>query len=198
MSESNPILYPRATLEQWLGRRAPQSSYNLDEYLKLIEPTYQAYEEYIRRCVAGLTTVAAQRAALHQEEDITKLREIILKLVPFWGLDGDAYADKETSIQLERQYRESFDQAVSAAQRSGQAPALPDSAKNDILIALEIHRQELENDGELDDWIEECVSLQKQLRSEWQMSADLSQQAAPQIESDDSQLAAPTMEGMSL
>ena len=182
MSESDRILYPRAALKQWLGCGAPQSSYNLDEFLKLIEPTYQAYEEYIRRCVAGLTTVAAQRAALHQEEDITKLREIILKLVPFWGLDGGAYADKETSIQLERQYRESFDQAVSAARRSGQAPALPDSAKNDILIALEIHRQELENDGELDDWIEECVSLQRQLRSEWQMDADRSQQAAPAME----------------
>ena len=93
MSESDRILYPKAALKQWLGRGAPQSSYNLDEFLKLIEPTYQAYEEYIRRCVAGLTTVAAQRAALHQEEDITKLREIILKLVPFWGLDGGAYAD---------------------------------------------------------------------------------------------------------
>ena len=108
MSESDRILYPRAALKQWLGHGASQYSYNLDEFLKLIEPTYQAYEEYIRRCVAGLTTVAAQRAALHQEEDITKLREIILKLVPFWGLDGGAYADKETSIQLERQYRESF------------------------------------------------------------------------------------------
>ena len=93
MSESDRILYPRAALKQWLGHGASQSSYNLDEFLKLIEPTYQAYEEYIRRCVAGLTTVAAQRAALHQEEDITKLREIILKLVPFWGLDGGAYAD---------------------------------------------------------------------------------------------------------
>ena len=103
-------------------------------------------------------------------------------MVPFWGLDGGAYADKETSIQLERQYRESFDQAVSAARRSGQAPALPDSAKNDILIALEIHRQELEIDGELDDWIKECVSLHRQLWSEWQMDADRSQQAAPAME----------------
>lgn len=93
MSESNRILYPRAAPEQWIGRGASQSSYNLDEFLKLIEPTYQVYEEYIRRCVTGLTTLAAQRAALHQEEDITKLREIILKLVPFWGLDGGAYAD---------------------------------------------------------------------------------------------------------
>ncbi|EOS62538.1 hypothetical protein [Oscillibacter sp. 1-3] len=192
MSESNRILYPRATLEHWLGRGASQSSYNLDEFLKLIEPTYQVYEEYIRRCVAGLTTVAAQRAVLHQEEDITKLREIILKLVPFWGLDGGAYADKETSIQLERQYRESFDQAVSAARRSG----LPDSSKKDILIALEIHRQELKNDGELDNWIEECVSLQRQLRSEWQMDADAPrQQAMAQIR--DSHPATPAMEGMS-
>ena len=182
MSESTPIFYPKAALEQWFGKKAQQHSYSLEEFGELIEPTYQVYEEYIRRCVAGLTTVAAQRAALHQEEDITKLREIILKLVPFWGLDGGAYADKETSIQLERQYRESFDQAVSAARRSGQAPALPDSAKNDILIALEIHRQELENDGELDDWVKECVSLQRQLRSEWQMDADRSQQAAPAME----------------
>ena len=198
MNESTPILYPQAALDQWLGKGAQKHSYSLEEFGKLIGPTYQVYEEYIRRCVSGLTTVAAQRAALHQEEDIPKLREIILKMVPFWGLDRGAYTDKETSIQLERQYRESFDQAVSAAQKTGQAPALPDSAKKDILIVLEIHRQELENDGELDDWVEECVSLQEQLQSEWQTEADHSRQAVTQSEIGDSQLAAPAMEGMSL
>ena len=198
MSESNPILYPRAAMNQWLGSGAPQSSYTLDEYLQLIEPTYQVYEEYIRRCVAGLTTIAAQRAALHQEEDIPKLREVILKMVPFWGLDGGAYVDKETARRIEQQYRESFDQAVSAARRSSQAPSLPDSTKQDILVALEIHRQELEIDGELDDWIEECVSLQKQLRSEWQIEDGSSQQTTPQIKLVDSQRVASAMEGMSL
>ena len=198
MSESNPILYPRAAMNQWLGSGASQSSYTLDEYLQLIEPTYQVYEEYIRRCVAGLTTVAAQRAALHQEENIPMLREIVLKLVPFWGLDGGIDVDQETSQQIERQYRESFDHAVSAARQSGQAPLLSDSAKKEILIALEIHRQELEIDGELDDWIEECVSLQKQLRSEWQIEDGSSQQTTPQIKLVDSQRAASAMEGMSL
>ena len=198
MSESNPILYPKAAMAQWLGRGATRSFYHLDEYLQLIEPTYQVYEDYIRACVAGLTTVAAQRTALHQEGDIPKLREIVLKLVPFWGLDGGIDADQETSQRIERQYRESFDQAVSAARQSGKAPSLPDSAKKEILIALEIHRQELENDGEVDDWIEECVTLMEQLRSEWQIEADTTQQVVPQIEVDDPQRAAPAMEGISL
>ena len=66
MSESNRILYPKAAMERWLGSGAAQSSYTLEEFGKLIEPTYQVYDEYIRRCVVGLTTIAAQRAALHQ------------------------------------------------------------------------------------------------------------------------------------
>ena len=181
MSESNPILYPRAALDQWLGSGAAKSSYTLDEFLKLIEPTYQVYEDYIRKCVAGLTTVAAQRAALHQEEDIPKLRKIILEMVPFWGLDGGADVDKETARRMEQQYRESFDRAVAAAGRSGEAPSLSDSTRKDVLIALEIHRQELENDGTLDDWAEECATLKGQLQSEWQKRADSSQQTAPQM-----------------
>ena len=93
-------------MDQWLGGGSAKSSYTLDEYLKLIEPTYQVYEKYIRKCVAGLTTVAAQRAALHQEEDIPKLRKIILEMVPFWGLDGGADVDKETARRMEQQYRD--------------------------------------------------------------------------------------------
>lgn len=181
MSESNPILYPRAAMDQWLGSGAAKSSYTLDEFLKLIEPTYQVYEDYIRKCVAGLTTVAAQRAALHQEEDIPKLRKIILEMVPFWGLDGGADVDKETARRMEQQYRESFDRAVAAAGRSGEAPSLSDSTRKDVLIALEIHHQELENDGTLDDWVEECATLKGQLQSEWQTRADSSQQTAPQM-----------------
>ena len=181
MSESNPILYPKAAMDQWLGSGAAKSSYTLDEYLELIGPTYQVYEDYIRKCVAGLTTVAAQRAALHQEEDIPKLRKIIREMVPFWGLDGGADVDKETARRMEQQYRESFDQAVAAAGRSGEAPSLSDSTRKDVLIALEIHRQELENDGTLDDWAEECATLKGQLQSEWQMRADSSQQTAPQM-----------------
>ena len=181
MSESNPILYPKAAMDQWFGSGAAKSSYTLDEFLKLIEPTYQVYEDYIRKCVAGLTTVAAQRAALHQEEDIPKLRKIIREMVPFWGLDGGADVDKETARRMEQQYRESFDRAVAAAGRSGKAPSLSDSTRKDVLIALEIHRQELENDGTLDDWAEECATLKGQLQSEWQKRADSSQQTAPQM-----------------
>ena len=44
MSEPAYLLYPRAAMNQWLGSGATQSSYNLDEFLKLIEPTYQVYE----------------------------------------------------------------------------------------------------------------------------------------------------------
>lgn len=109
MSGSDSVLYPRDAMDQWLGSGALRSSYTLDEYIKLIEPTYQVYEEYIRKCVAGLTVIAAQRAALHQEENIPKLRQIILEMVPFWGLDGGADADAETARRMEMQYRGSFD-----------------------------------------------------------------------------------------
>ena len=44
MSELNPILYPKAAMDQWFGSGATRSSYNLDEFGKLIEPTYQVYE----------------------------------------------------------------------------------------------------------------------------------------------------------
>ena len=77
MSESTPIFYPKAALEQWLGKKAQQHSYSLEEFGELIKPTYQVYEEYIRRCVAGLTTVAAQRAVLHQFQ---KLIQVIRRL----------------------------------------------------------------------------------------------------------------------
>ena len=93
-------------MDQWLGSGAAKSSYNLDEYLELIEPVYRVYEDYIRKCAAALTTLAAQRAAFHQEEDIPKLRQMILEMAPFWGLDGGAYADKETARRMEQQYRE--------------------------------------------------------------------------------------------
>ncbi len=181
MSESKPVLYPRAAMEQWLGSGAPQSSYNLDEYLKLIEPTYQVYENYIRKCVAGLTTIAAQRAASHQEDDIPKLRQIVLQMVPFWGLDGGIDVDAETSRRMEMQYKESFDQAVLSARHSGTAPSFPDGDKESVLIALEIHRQELESNDDLDDWIDECVSLKEQLQSEWQMNTDSSRKTVPQM-----------------
>ena len=181
MNGSDSILYPKAAMDQWLGSGVSKSSYTLEEFRELIEPTYQVYEDYIRKCVAGLTILAAQRAALHQEDDIPKLRNIVLEMVPFWGLDGGAYADKESVRQMERQYRDAFDQAVSTAQQSGEAPSLPDSTRKEVLIALEIHRQELENDGTLDDWAEECATLKGQLQSEWQMRADSSQQTAPQM-----------------
>ena len=181
MSGSDSILYPRAAMDQWLGSGVSKSSYTLEEFRELIEPTYQVYEDYIRKCVAGLTILAAQRAALHQEDDIPKLGNIVLEMVPFWGLDGGAYADKESVRQMERQYRDAFDQAVSTAQQSGEAPSLPDSTRKEVLIALEIHRQELENDGELGDWIDECVSLQEQLRSEWRLDVDVSQQTVPEM-----------------
>ncbi|MDE6455500.1 MAG: hypothetical protein K2L38_06285 [Dysosmobacter sp.] len=169
MSEPNQILYPRAALKNWLGGNSHRS-YTPEEFRRLIEPTYHVYETYIHKCVAGLTTFAAQRAALHQEEDIPKLRKIILEMVPFWGLDGYCDMDKAGSQRLEQRYANAFDQAVSAARRSGAAPSRSDREKQEILIALEIHQQEMENDGELDAWVTECSLLKRKLQAEWEPS----------------------------
>lgn len=44
---------------------------------------------------------------------------------------------------------------------------------------MEIRRQELENNDGPDEWIEECVTLMRQLQSEWQIETDAPQQTVP-------------------
>ena len=62
------------------------------------------------------------------------------------------------------------------ARQTGTAPPLTEQAMRDVLTGLEVHRQEMENSGGLDDLIAGCEQISQQLRAEWNMEPPESQQ----------------------
>ena len=93
-----------------LMKEGGKKEYNISELGELIDPVYRIYEEQIRRCITGLTGYAAQCAAARHEEQIPKLREHIVMMGGFWGIEEDASIDPyEIS---EQKYRRPFDEAI--------------------------------------------------------------------------------------
>lgn len=178
---SEPIQVPMPSVaHSVLTKRGGKTEYSLDEYMALINPVYQVYEEQIRRCVSGLTSAAAQCAAARQEEQIPKLRERIVMMGGFWGVEEDTSVDPyETS---ERNYGRSFDEAIAEARRTGAAPPLTEQAMRDVLAGLEVHMQEMDNSGDMDDLIAECDLMARQLRAEWKIELPASHQTVLTVE----------------
>ena len=160
-------------------KTAPAESgrgYTIDELLAKMEPQYRAYKNTIRECIAGLTTHDAQLAVRGREEQLPMIREMIVEMAEFWGLAG---ADTPKAFQeMTEQYRDTFEQTVSAAKDSDHAPELSDHAKTNILAGLELYAHELENNGDLGHRIDECNVFAAQLREEWRM--EVPQEDMPQ------------------
>lgn len=167
-----------------LMKQGGKKAYNLNELEELISPVYRVYGEQIRRCISGLTAYAAQCAAAHQEEQLPRLREHIVTMGGFWGTEEDTSADPYEAA--EQNYGRSFDAAIAEARQTGAAPPLTEQTMRDVLAGLEVHVQEMDNSGDLDDLITECGQLAQELRTEWNMEPPTSQQTEL------------TMEGMSL
>ena len=99
-------------------------------------------------------------------------------------MEKDAAVDPyETS---ERNYGRRFDAAIAEARQTGAAPPLTEQAMRDVLTGLEVHMQEMDNSGDLDDLIAEYDLMAQQLRAEWRIEPPASQQTVL------------TMEGMGL
>lgn len=167
-----------------LMKQGGKDKYTLSEFGELIDPVYRVYGEQIRRCISGLTGYAAQCAAARQEEQLPKLREHIVRMGGFWGTAEDTSVDPyEIS---ERNYGRQFDAAIAEARRTGAAPPLTEQAMRDVLTGLEVHMQEMDNSGDLDDLIAECDLMVQRLRAEWKIEPPASQRTVL------------TMEGMGL
>ena len=165
MSEQTQVPLPRAALQQW---QSTKRSYNVDEYVELITPTYRAYEEYIRRTVSGLTTYAAQCAAAGQGHLIPMLRGHVSSLVSFWLLDEEP--DIAGNIRSQQQHEAGFDQAVNAARRSGVPPEMTEESKQEVLTGLELYAQEMETSGDMDEYVTPCRTLLDRLAAEWRLA----------------------------
>lgn len=180
MSSPIQVPMPQEAHRQWF-RSGPGRSYNLTELGELIGPTYRIYEEQIRRCVSGLTKYAALcTAESRQDIYVPRLRELILEMASFWGLDGGL--DKGVPARLEQRYGVTFDRAVAAARQSGAAPALTDQEKADILNGLEVHAQDMANTGDMEKWVAECRTMMVNMRDEWQMELDVPPQSTLTME----------------
>ena len=153
-----------------MDNRKNGRGYTIDELLAAMEPQYRAYKNTMRECIAGLTDHAARLAAQGQEEQLPIFRRMIVEMSGFWGLDEtDTPKDQETA----ELYQDTFDRAVSVAKDSGCAPELSEQVKTNILTGLELYAHEMENTGDLEQWIDECDTLADHLRTEWGMETDL-------------------------
>lgn len=167
-----------------LMKQGGKGEYSLSEFGGLIDPVYKVYREQIRRCISGLTSYAAQCAAARHEEQIPKLREHVVMMGGFWGTAEDPSVDLYKIS--EEEYGRSFDEDIAEARRTGAAPPLTEQAMRDVLTGLEVHMQEMDNSGDLDDLIVECDLMAQRFRVEWKIEPPASQQTVL------------TMEGMSL
>ena len=144
------------------NRERTEKRYTVDELLETIAPQYREYKLAMGRCIAGLTEHAARLAAQGQEDTIPQLRRLSIEMAEFWGLTED---DTSKGHQAMTDHLGStFDNAVSAARDLGQAPALSERTKRDILDGLALYAEEMRlNDAELEDWAVECEILAEDL-----------------------------------
>ncbi len=182
---NEPIQVPMpGTALSVLMKKGGKKEYTISELGDLIDSVYQVYEEQIRRCISGLTSYAAQCAAAHREEQLPKLRQQIVMMGGFWGVEDDPSVNPyETAEQT---VGRSFDAAIAEARRTGAAPPLTEQTMRDVLTGLEVHMQEMDNSGDLEHLIAEYDQMSRQFRAEWKMDPPESQQTVL------------TMEGMSL
>ena len=150
-----------------------EKRYTVDEFLAQIEPQYRQYKDTMRKCIAGLTEYAAQMAAQHQEENLPQFRRLCIEMAEFWGLTDD---DTPKGYQkMAEQYGSAFDQAVSAARESGQAPEMSELARQGVLDGLDLYAREMRaNDKSLEDWATECDVLAEGLERQWRTENALS------------------------
>lgn len=163
------------------NRERTEKWYTVDELLETIAPQYQEYKLTMGRCIAGLTEHAVRLAAQGQEDTIPQLRRLSIEMAEFWGLAED---DTSKGHQTMTDHLGStFDNAVSAARDSGQAPALSERTKRDILDGLALYAEEMRlNDAELEDWAVECEILAEDLEEQWKLETAATEQTAPQMD----------------
>lgn len=151
--------------EPLLIRHMDGNWYTPGQLAELIAPLYQEYEAHIKSCISGLTQYAAGLAARHQEARLPELRTLITEMAEFWNLENDE--SKDAHLKLREKYGGAFDQAVSAARASSQAPVLSREVQDGILSGLELYAGEMTASGGMEPWVRQCEALAEQLQEEW-------------------------------
>ncbi len=140
--------------------------YTIDELLALMEPVYRQQKAAVEKCVVGLTVHAASLAAKGQEADVNELGRSISAMAQFWDLEAS------------EQHITAFEEVVAVARNTGEALALTEQGKADILTGLALYAKEMRaGDPDLEEWAAECDSFAEALKEQWQAEASQAQQA---------------------
>ncbi len=151
--------------KQLPSQEGHKAGYTIEEFLAVMAPVFERQQAIVDQCVAGLIVYAAGLAAKGREADANELGYFVSGMAEFWDPDT---ADQHTAA---------YERAVTAARDSGEAPALTEQGKADILAGLALHARELRvTDSELEELAADCDSLAEALKEQWQAEAAQAQQ----------------------
>ena len=106
-------------------------SYTLDELIKMMEPQALRDRALMNECVIGLGTYAAQNARERSSHElINKTRELVNRIVGYWGLN-----EEEQAPSLE-EYLQGYDMQVYHAKKSAAPVIAPLQLQTDTINGL--------------------------------------------------------------
>ncbi len=134
-------------------------------YGKTLNQQYAKIKKEMRPCISGLMDYAANLALTDDQSLLPDLREMVVSMGPFWEDSGDERIGWRQT--REQHYGEAFDQVVSAAQESGQAPVMDSKKIEQIFAGLNYHAEE--RSADLDTYsIWQCCRMCRRLQQEWE------------------------------
>ena len=165
-------------MERWQGVHASEDVYaRISSYAKEAVETkgYQFQNKMdsqfaeIRQDAQSALSVMAEYAAVlaarGEKDAVLDVRDLAVEMLHFWR--DPVYMTYERGYEkVERHYLERFDQAVSTAMESGQAPAFSSDKAHSLLQGLAIHAEEVtQNEDAFSVW--ECCRLAKRIATDY-------------------------------
>ena len=161
-------------MERWTGPHTSEDVYaRISSYAKEavtvkgyrfeseMREQFAAVRQDARSALSAMIDYAAVLAARGEADAVLDTRDLAREMSRFWR--DPVYDTYERGYEkVERQYLEQFDQAVSAAMRSGQAPAFGSGKAYSVLRGLAVHAEEVtQNEDAFSVW--ECCRLARRV-----------------------------------
>ena len=161
-------------VERWTGTHTSEDVYaRISSYAKeavetkgyrfqnKMDEQFVEIRQAAQSALPVMAEYAAVLAARGEKDAVLDVRDLAVEMLHFWR--DPVYMTYERGYEkVERQYLEGFDQAVSAAMESGQAPAFSSDKAHSLLQGLAIHAEEVtQNEDAFSVW--ECCRLAKRV-----------------------------------
>jgi len=164
-------------MERWTGAHTSEDVYaRISSYAKEamtengcrfqneMDKQFEKMRQDAQSALSAMIDYAAVLAVRGEANAVLDTRDLAQEMFHFWR--DPVYETYERGYKkVERQYMERFDQAVSAAMESRQAPAFDSGKAHSVLRGLAIHAEEVtQNEDAFSVW--ECCRLAKRVAEE--------------------------------